>query len=122
MGLGSCDDARNVEVLKKRGVTHVLNCASASVKTGAEFYAPVGIAYSEFVSEDTQEYNIMTHYSLMADLADATAKAGGCLFAHCEAGVNRSGTLCLAYHAVTSGMPLVESARYCKSQRGASAR
>mmetsp|Transcript_27950 Transcript_27950/g.63196 ORF Transcript_27950/g.63196 Transcript_27950/m.63196 type:complete len:210 (-) Transcript_27950:62-691(-) len=116
--LGSCDDARNLQVLKQRGVTHVLNCASASVKTGAGFYAPEGIAYSEFVSEDTQEYNIMNHYAVLSELADATCKAGGVLFCHCEAGVNRSGTLCLAYHAVNSRMPLVESARHCKKRRG----
>merc|ERR1719343_1119765 len=41
--LGSCDDAKHVEVLKQRGVTHVLNCASATVHTGKEFYAPHGI-------------------------------------------------------------------------------
>ena len=29
------------------------------------------------------------------------AATGGRLFVHCEAGVNRSGTLCIAYHAAT---------------------
>merc|ERR1712039_904356 len=116
--LGSCDDARNREVLKRLGVTHVLNCASANVITGAEFYKPFGIEYTEFAAEDTQGFNIMEHYELLASLADAAQAAGGKLFTHCEAGVNRSGTLCVAYHVAHTKMPLLSSARHCKEQRG----
>mmetsp|Transcript_88672 Transcript_88672/g.228690 ORF Transcript_88672/g.228690 Transcript_88672/m.228690 type:complete len:197 (+) Transcript_88672:49-639(+) len=116
--LGSCDDARNQEALRRLGVTHVLNCASKNVITGAKFYEPFGIAYSEFVSEDSQAYNIMQHYETLANLAEEVAAAKGRLFVHCEAGVNRSGTLCLAYHAVTSGTPLLQSAQHCKATRG----
>lgn len=36
-----------------------LNCAASTVRTGAAFYAPFGIEYSEFVAQDEQGYNIM---------------------------------------------------------------
>ncbi|CAK9004042.1 unnamed protein product [Durusdinium trenchii] len=58
------------------------------------------------------------HYDLLANLANAVAEKKGRLFVHCEAGVNRSGSLCLAYHAATSGMTLLESAQHCKARRG----
>lgn len=116
--LGSCDDAKNLEALERLKVTHVLNCAGSSVRTGPSFYVALDIEYCEFVAQDTQGYNIMQHYGQLASLADAAEKAKGRLFVHCEAGVNRSGTLCIAYHMVHSGMPLVPSARHCKSRRG----
>eukprot|EP00440_Ansanella_granifera_P018160 gb/GFBE01019723.1/.p1 GENE.gb/GFBE01019723.1/~~gb/GFBE01019723.1/.p1 ORF type:complete len:193 (+),score=43.31 gb/GFBE01019723.1/:1-579(+) len=116
--LGSCDDARDLKTLKSLGVTHVLNCASGSVRTGADFYSPIGIEYSEFVARDEQGYDIMQHFELLATLAGAAAANKGRLFVHCEAGVNRSGTLCLAYHVANSGMTLLDSARHCKERRG----
>eukprot|EP00930_Biecheleria_cincta_P022953 TRINITY_DN16650_c0_g1_i1.p1 TRINITY_DN16650_c0_g1~~TRINITY_DN16650_c0_g1_i1.p1 ORF type:complete len:201 (+),score=30.90 TRINITY_DN16650_c0_g1_i1:26-604(+) len=116
--LGSCDDARDLQALKALGVTHVLNCAAASVRTGASFYSPLNIAYAEFVAQDEQGYNIMQHYDLLKNLADAAAANSGRLFIHCEAGVNRSGTLCLAYHLAHSGMSLLDSAKHCKARRG----
>merc|ERR1712187_891873 len=75
--LGSCDDARNRECLRRLGVTHVLNCAGANVRTGPDFYKPYGIEYSEFIAEDTQGYNIMQHYETLASLADSVVETGG---------------------------------------------
>ncbi|CAE7362724.1 DUSP3 [Symbiodinium natans] len=112
--LGSRDDAVDVQTLQRLGVTHVLNCAAATVRTGADFYAPAGMKYTEFVAQDEQGYNIMQHYDLLAGLANEAAASKGRLFVHCEAGVNRSGSLCLAYHAATSGLSLLQSARHCK--------
>mmetsp|Transcript_10595 Transcript_10595/g.30290 ORF Transcript_10595/g.30290 Transcript_10595/m.30290 type:complete len:246 (+) Transcript_10595:82-819(+) len=118
--LGGEDDARNLEVLVRLGVTHVLNVAGSEVKTGAKVYEKPGIQYSEIISEDTQAYDIMQHFAEVEQVADEVARADppGRLLVHCFAGVNRSGTLCLAYHMVKSGMSLLESARHCKAARG----
>ncbi|CAJ1355293.1 unnamed protein product [Effrenium voratum] len=115
--LGDRDHAVNIKVLQSLGITHVLNCAGATVRTGQDFYRPFGIGYTEFVAQDEQGYNIMQHYDLLAGLANSVAAEKGRLFVHCEAGVNRSGSLCVAYHAAGSGN-LLESARHCKAQRG----
>eukprot|EP00435_Cladocopium_sp_Y103_P001213 s1202_g1.t1 len=106
--LGSRDDAVNLKVLKSLGITHVLNCAAATVHTGKDFYGPFGMGYSEFVAQD----------DLLAELAGTVAEKKGRLFVHCEAGVNRSGALCLAYHLSSSQMGLVDSAKHCKARRG----
>mmetsp|Transcript_146204 Transcript_146204/g.379899 ORF Transcript_146204/g.379899 Transcript_146204/m.379899 type:complete len:207 (+) Transcript_146204:177-797(+) len=116
--LGGGNDARNIDELARLGVTHVLNVAGGEVITGPEAYEKRGIRYSQIKSEDTQEYDIMQHFAEFAELADEAAAAGGRVFVHCFAGVNRSGTLCVAYHAVHTGMPLLDSARYCKQRRG----
>mmetsp|Transcript_5861 Transcript_5861/g.13977 ORF Transcript_5861/g.13977 Transcript_5861/m.13977 type:complete len:208 (+) Transcript_5861:89-712(+) len=116
--LGAATDAQDRQALKALGVTHVLNCAGGAVHTGAMFYKPVGIEYSQFNSEDTQGYDIMSHYSVLEKLADEAKATGGRLFVHCEAGVNRSGSLCLAYHALSTSTPLLLSAKHCKAARG----
>uniref|UniRef100_A0A7S1FDJ1 protein-tyrosine-phosphatase n=1 Tax=Noctiluca scintillans TaxID=2966 RepID=A0A7S1FDJ1_NOCSC len=116
--LGSRMHAICPEQLKKQGVTHVLNCASAQVSTGTRLYAPHGIVYDEFKSDDREGYNIMAHFDQFSALADEVGRQGGRLFVHCEAGVNRSGTLSVAYHVSRSGMSLLDSARHCKKQRG----
>mmetsp|Transcript_97553 Transcript_97553/g.172707 ORF Transcript_97553/g.172707 Transcript_97553/m.172707 type:complete len:213 (-) Transcript_97553:129-767(-) len=116
--LGSSEDAWNVQVLRRIGITHVLNCAARDVKTGAARYSPYGIGYTEFIADDCQGYNIMQHYDLLSSLADQAAEQGGKLFIHCQAGVNRSGTLCLAYYTANTGRTLLQSARDCKERRG----
>jgi len=116
--LGSANQARDLLSLQRLRVTHVINCASASVHTGVEYYRPMGIEYSEFEAYDSKGYKILQHYYKMAAIADAVAMAKGRLLVHCEAGVNRSGTLCLAYYAAHTGQSLLASARFCKAQRG----
>jgi hypothetical protein len=54
---------------------------------------------------------------LLADLASTVAEKKGKLFVHCEAGVNRSGALCLAYHLSSSQVGLVDSAKHCQLAR-----
>jgi hypothetical protein len=115
--LGSAKDAQSKDELKQLGVTHVLNCAGGKVRTGRGFYED-DMEYDEFTADDADGYPIMRHYHQLETLADAAKQAGGRLFVHCEAGVNRSGSLCIAYHAQSTGIPLVDSARKCKESRG----
>merc|ERR1712129_42508 len=114
--LGGINEARDIEALQQLCVTHVLNLAGGEVNIGQQLYEEAGLAYTEIVCHDTQEYDILQHYDKMAELADVAAAATpqGKLFVHCFAGVNRSGTLCIAYHMVTTCTPLLPSAKHCK--------
>ena len=38
--LGGEDEAKNKQMLKKKGITHVINCASSYINTGHNFYGP----------------------------------------------------------------------------------
>ena len=117
--LGNGQDARNLQELQRLKVTHVLNLAPMQVETGAKFY-DWKVKYTEIPCEDSDEYDIMQHYDVFAGLADAVASSDppGRLLVHCAGGINRSGTLCIAYFAKRTGRPFIQSVRECKAKRG----
>jgi predicted protein tyrosine phosphatase len=117
--LGDAEDARNIKELKRRGVTHVMNLASDQVETGNEFYNGAVITYTRWACEDSLEYDIMRHYDDFAQIADdvASCDTPGLLLVHCAGGINRSGTLCIAYYAVRTGLPLIQCTKACKQLR-----
>jgi protein-tyrosine phosphatase len=117
--LGNAEDANNLQELKRRGVTHVINLASCEVKTGADFYGP-SITYTEWPCEDAEHYDIMQHYDEFAKIADdvASGDTKGLLLVHCAGGINRSGTLRIAYYAMYMGLPFIQCTKTCKKLRG----
>ena len=117
--LGNGQDARNLQELQRLKVTHVMNLAPMQVETGAKFYDGK-VKYTEIPCEDSDEYDIMQHYDVFAGLADAVASSDppGRLLVHCAGGINRSGTLCIAYFAKRTGRPFIQSVRECKAKRG----
>lgn len=68
--------AMNVMLLKRQGVTHVLNAAEGNslmhVDTGAEFYAGTGIVYHGIPASDTDHFDIGRYFE---EAADFIAKA-----------------------------------------------
>lgn len=68
--------AMNVMLLKRQGVTHVLNAAEGNslmhVDTGAEFYAGTGIVYHGIPASDTDHFDIGSYFE---EAADFIAKA-----------------------------------------------
>ena len=53
--VGTQDEAKDMNLLKQKGITQILNSASHDIKTGDSFYSPHGIKYSqvpEFVVDD----------------------------------------------------------------------
>ena len=50
---------------------------------------------------DEHETSVLSMFAQeeLAQLSEAVKAAKGRLFVHCEVGVNRSGSLCLAHHA-----------------------
>ena len=117
--LGSMHHARDRQMLVSLGITHVLNCAAESVKTGQQYYQQSGVNhYKEFAAEDCKDYDVMQHFEEMLNFVNEAKAQGGKVFIHCEAGVNRSGSLCIAYAMVDQKMPLLASAMHCKERRG----
>merc|ERR1719443_862215 len=98
--LGCARDARDLQLLRRLRITHVLNCASSEVNTGSDLYAQMGIVYEGFAAQDKAGYQIFSHFDLMeAFVEDARASKGRALV-HCLQGVNRSGALCIGYFMV----------------------
>jgi protein-tyrosine phosphatase len=70
--------------------------------------------------KDILEYDIMRHYGDFWQIADdvASPDTPGLPLVLWAGGVNRSGTLCIAYYAVHTGIPLIQSTKECKQLRG----
>lgn len=68
--------AMNVMLLKRQGITHVLNAAEGNslmhVDTSAEFYAGTGIIYHGIPANDTDHFDIGSYFE---EAADFIAKA-----------------------------------------------
>jgi len=96
--LGGRRSAHDVEKLSSLGITHVLNCAGKDLGIDQSFYGNEFILKS-IEAEDSEDFPIIPKFFEESKefLIDAHEKKGKVLIA-CGAGVNRSATICVAYH------------------------
>lgn len=102
--VGDKYDAANIELLRQRRITHVLNCASeAETGTSAAYYlgnnninvrAP--IVYLELGATEGDGAELLQPFlHTVAQFVDQACSAGGAVLMHCVAGINRSCALCI---------------------------
>lgn len=91
---------------KHHGITHVINCAGDSdCPPWWKMVYPT--RYAVLNAVDSQTVNIMDWYpAFEATLQDFLREGTGVVFVHCQAGINRSGFLALAYAVKNLGMEL----------------
>ncbi len=118
--LGSTADAENTSLLRRLGITHILNCAGiASRRADREmryYTSPdMGIEeYEEIPAQDGQLYDITAHF-LKAHMYIDHARHRGKVLIHCP-DVNRSVTIAISY-LLKKGMNLVKAAKTVKEKR-----
>lgn len=120
--LGAQQEARDVARLQERGITHILNMAAGAgtlaVQTGPAFYGDVFV-YHAISAEDDSSYDlIQQHFDECFQYWQDCRRAGGKLFIHCMAGINRSGAMAIALLMATENMDLLTATRHCLQQRG----
>jgi len=125
--IGDKTDAADVGLLRRKGITHVLNCASAAeTGTGEAFYSEPQtspIRYMELAATEGDGSELLKpHMKAAAVFIDAalqlaTAGSGGCLV-HCVAGVNRSCCICIGFMMLRLRIPLLEATRLAALARG----
>lgn len=117
--LGEATHAKDVPLLLRLGVTHVLNVAGRDVQTGRDFY-PVEISYMAVEAPDRKDYDLIgTHLTDCTEFVRGAAMGGGKVLVHCTLGVNRSATIIVAYLIQTDDThSLLDHIRSIKTVRG----
>ena len=98
--------------LDKYGITDVINC-TIDVPNRTEN----GIKCLQIKLPDSPLSRIDVHFDRVADTIQATRSAGGKVLVHCESGVSRSATLCIAFLMKHEKMTLIEAHKLVRSKR-----
>ena len=117
--LGGFAQADNRRDLKKRGVTHVLNCAAVKDYENNPYPPNVGVVdFAYFRGEDRNGYDILAHFEMALEFINRARDYGGRVLVHCEGGMNRSTSICIAYLMEVEGMDLLSVMEHVKKRRG----
>uniref|UniRef100_A0A4W6C397 Dual specificity phosphatase 2 n=1 Tax=Lates calcarifer TaxID=8187 RepID=A0A4W6C397_LATCA len=100
------------ETLAAAGITAVLNVSS----TCPNFYEGE-FEYLRLTVEDSLAADIRACFSTAIAFIDSVKQSGGRVLVHCQAGISRSATICLAYLMHTQRVRLDEAFDFVKQRR-----
>ncbi|KAJ3608090.1 hypothetical protein NHX12_025140 [Muraenolepis orangiensis] len=119
--IGDEQTAKNKRLLRRMGVTHVLNAAEGmrnSVDTGAGFYDDMAVVYRGVVAEDVVAFDLSQYFYSAAGFIDDTLRdPQNQLLVHCVMGRSRSATLFLAYLMIHRNMTVEEAVDHVAQRR-----
>ncbi|TNN57302.1 Dual specificity protein phosphatase 2 [Liparis tanakae] len=110
--LGSSVHSSRRETLAAAGITAVLNVSS----TCPNFYEG-DFQYLRLTVEDNLAADIRACFSTAIAFIDSVKQSGGRVLVHCQAGISRSATICLAYLMHTQRVKLDEAFDFVKRRR-----
>ncbi|PKK28187.1 dual specificity phosphatase 5, partial [Columba livia] len=94
-----------------------LYLGSAYHASKCEFLANLHYCYKWIPVEDSHTADISSHFQEAIDFIDYVRRTGGKILVHCEAGISRSPTICMAYLMKTKKLCLEEAFDYIKQRR-----
>lgn len=112
--LGSDAVAKNREVLRHNGITHVLNC----VGFVSPEYFKNDLVYKTLWLKDSPSEDITSILYDVFDYFEDVRKQNGRVFVHCCQGVSRSTSLVIAYLMWREGQSFEDAFQYVKAARG----
>ncbi|XP_044051670.1 dual specificity protein phosphatase 2 [Siniperca chuatsi] len=110
--LGSAIHSSRRETLAAAGITAVLNVSSSC----PNFYEGE-FQYLRLNVEDNLAADIRACFSTAIAFIDSVKQSGGRVLVHCQAGISRSATICLAYLMHTQRVRLDEAFDFVKQRR-----
>ena len=90
--VGSKEDARDLPLLLKLGVTHVLNAAAGLAPAHADRFV-----YLHIGLEDEKDEDVASAFAEASAFIEDARAGGGVVLVHCAAGISRSVSLVLAW-------------------------
>lgn len=112
--LGSDAVAKNREVLRQNGITHVLNCVGFVCPE----YFKVDLVYKTLWLQDSPSEDITSILYDVFDYFEDVRQQGGRVLVHCCQGVSRSTSLVIAYLMWREGQSFEDAFQYVKAARG----
>ncbi|KAM7269945.1 hypothetical protein ACFE04_029159 [Oxalis oulophora] len=112
--LGGDAVARNRDILKQNGITHVLNC----VGFVSPEYFKADFDYRTLWLQDSPSEDITSILYDVFDYFEVVRDQGGRIFVHCCQGVSRSTSLVIAYLMWREGQSFDDAFQYVKAARG----
>lgn len=112
--LGSELVAKNREVLRQNGITHVLNCVGFVCP---EFFKG-DLVYKTLWLQDRPSEDITSILYDVFDYFEDVKEQGGRVLVHCCQGVSRSSSLVIAYLMWKEGQSFEDAFQYVKAARG----
>ncbi|MCI4393351.1 hypothetical protein PGIGA_G00156560 [Pangasianodon gigas] len=102
--LGSAHHARRHDCLSELRITALLNVSRRDWQCagGPQRYKRIAV-------EDSHTADIGSHFQEAIDFIDEVKREGGKVLVHCEAGISRSPTICMAYLMKTQRLRLEEA-------------
>ncbi|BHF67910.1 Dual specificity protein phosphatase 6 [Sparganum proliferum] len=112
--LGNYQDASNLPLLKKLGVTHILNVTQDLPMAFEETHS---FQYLRLPALDCPEQNIYPFFEKAINFIDGAREVGGVVLAHCLAGISRSASIVMAYMLYHSPLTVLEAYNLLQSFR-----
>ncbi|XP_022746182.1 protein-tyrosine-phosphatase MKP1-like [Durio zibethinus] len=106
--------ARDREILKQNGITHVLNCVGFVCPE----YFKADFVYRTLWLQDSPSEDITSILYDVFDYFEDVREQGGRVFVHCCQGVSRSTSLVIAYLMWREGQSFDDAFQYVKAARG----
>ncbi|XP_021477521.2 dual specificity protein phosphatase 2 [Oncorhynchus mykiss] len=110
--LGSAVHSSRRETLTAAGITAVLNVSSSSPNLYEE-----DLKYMRLTVEDSLAADIAARFPEAIAFIDSVKESGGRVLVHCQAGISRSATICLAYLIHARRVRLDEAFDFVKQRR-----
>ncbi|XP_028654116.1 dual specificity protein phosphatase 2 [Erpetoichthys calabaricus] len=111
--LGSAHHSSHREALRSLRITAVLNVSSSCPNLFEN-----ELQYKCIPVEDSQAADISSWFAEAIEFIDSVKNNGGRVLVHCQAGISRSATICLAYLIQSWRVRLDEAFDFVKQRRG----
>lgn len=111
--LGSCSHSSDLQGLQACGITAVLNVSASCPNHFEDLFR-----YKSIPVEDNQMVDISAWFQEAIGFIDSVKNNGGRVLVHCQAGISRSATICLAYLIQSHRVRLDEAFDFVKQRRG----
>ncbi|KAI4348108.1 hypothetical protein L6164_008869 [Bauhinia variegata] len=112
--LGGDAVARDRDILKQNGITHILNCVGFACPE----YFKADFMYRTLWLQDSPSEDITSILYDVFDYFEDVREQGGRVFVHCCQGVSRSTSLVIAYLMWREGQSFDDAFQYVKAARG----